>query len=79
MASGVGRTDRTPYVIYALAALQAAIGTYIGTRSDTMNAVKDLDRRITIIEAEAPIRREMRNKQISDMSERVRRLEERAR
>lgn len=79
MPSGAARTDRTPYIIYALAAVQAAIGTFIGTRADTQVAVQRLADKITTIEAELPIRREMRDRQYQDLSERVRAIEGRSR
>lgn len=75
MVSGGGRTDRTPYIIYALAALQAAIGTYVGTRSDTQEAVQKVADRVTAMEAGAPIRREMRDREFRALSERIERLE----
>lgn len=79
MAGGVGRTDRTPYIIYALAAVQAAVGTYYGSRNDAEKAVQALADRVTTMEASNPIRREMRDRQMQDLSERLRRLEERGR
>jgi hypothetical protein len=78
MAGAAERTDRTPYIIYALAAIQAAIGVYFGTRSDTQEAVQRVADRVTTIEASGPIRREMRDRQIQDLSSRVSALEERS-
>lgn len=70
MASGAGRTDRTPYIIYALAAVQSAIGVYIGTRTDTQDSVQRVADRVTTIEASSPIRREMRDREMRANNER---------
>ncbi len=77
MAATAGRTDKTPYIIYALAAVQSAIGVYVGTQGEDKRAIQAVADRVTAIEAASPIRREMRDRQFQDLSERLRTLEAR--
>lgn len=71
------RTNWTPYIIYFLAAVQAALGTYLNGRSEDQKAITSLESRVATMETEIPLRRQMRDQQIQDLALRVQQLERR--
>lgn len=77
MVSGAGRTDRTPYFIFALSLLVAAAAGYYGTRETDGTKVSDLAGRVKVLEETIPIRREMRDREIRELTGRIERLERR--
>lgn len=75
MPSGGGRTDRTPYYIFALSLLVATAAGYYGTRERDGDKASNVEGRVRVLEETIPLRRQMRDQQLNDLSERVSRLE----
>lgn len=72
-----GRTDRTPYYIFALSLLFAAVGGYYGTRETDGGKVSALASKVQVLEETIPLRREMRDRELRNLTTRVETLEAR--
>lgn len=70
MASGAGRTDRTPYFILALSFLITAVGGYYWTRETDNGKIAGLTERVRVLEETIPLRRQMRDLEMRANAER---------
>lgn len=77
MAGGAGRTDRTPYFIFALSILVAAVGGYYGTRETDGGRIAGISERVKVLEETIPLRRQMRDAEMLEIRARLTALESR--
>lgn len=71
VGAGVARTDRTPYIIYALSVIQAAGGVWYGTRQNDSDKVQALAERVARIETSREDRGRFAEQRYTDLRARV--------